>query len=46
MENQKILNLLNERNDSELVTRKWNIINDQSNANYNVVNEIISNTEV
>ena len=46
MENQKILNLLNERNDSELVTRKRNIINDQSNANYNVVNEIISNTEV
>ena len=46
MENQKILNLLNERNDSELVTRKWNIINDQSNANYNVVNEIISNTDV
>ena len=46
MENQKILNLLNERNDSELVTRKWNIINDQSNASYNVVNEIISNTEV
>ena len=46
MENQKILNLLNERNDSELVTRKWNIINDQLNANYNVVNEIISNTEV
>ena len=46
MGNQKILNLLNERNDSELVTRKWNIINDQSNASYNVVNEIISNTEV
>ena len=33
MEHQKILNLLNEANDSKFVTRKWNIVNDQSNAN-------------
>ena len=31
MEPQKILNLLNEVNDSKFVTRKWNIFNDQSN---------------
>ena len=36
MDHQKILNLLNEANDSEFVTRLWNIVNDQSNANYNV----------
>ena len=36
MEHQKILNLLNEPNDSKFVTRKWNIVNDQSNANYDV----------
>ena len=46
MEHQKILNLLNEARDSKFVTRKWSIINDQSNANYNVGNEIIYNTEV
>ena len=28
------------------MTRKWNIVNDQSNANYNVGNEIIYDTEV
>ena len=31
---QNILNLLNESNDSKLVTRKWNIAIDQSNADY------------
>ena len=46
MEHQKILNLLNEANDSKFVTRKWNVANDQSNANYDVGNEIIYNTEV
>ena len=46
MEHQKILELLNEANDSKFVTRKWNIINDQSNANYDVGNEIICNSEV
>ena len=40
MEHQKILNLLNEASDSKFVTRKWNIVNDQSNANYDVENEI------
>ena len=33
-EHQKILRLLNEPNDSKFVTRKWNIVNVQSNANY------------
>ena len=46
MEQQKTLNLLNEANDSKFVTRKWNIVNDQSYANYEVGNEIIYNTEV
>ena len=40
MEHQKILNLLNEASDSKFVTRKWNIVNDHSNANYDVENEI------
>ena len=31
---------------SKFVTRKWNILNDQSNANYDVGNEIIYNAEV
>ena len=38
MERQKILNLLNEPNDSKFVTRKWNIVSDQSNSNYDVGN--------
>ena len=46
MEHQKILNLLNEANDFKFVKRKWNIVNDHSNANYGVGNEIIYNTEV
>ena len=29
MEHQKVLNSLNEANDSKLVTRKWNIVHDQ-----------------
>ena len=32
MEHQKILNLLNEENDSKFVTKNWNIVNDNSNA--------------
>ena len=36
MEHQKALNLLNEANDSRFMTRKWNIVNDQSNANYDI----------
>ena len=43
---KKVLNLLNEARDSKFVTRKWNIVDDQSNANYDVENEIIYNTEV
>ena len=35
----KILNLLNDANDSKFVTRKWNIVNDYSNSNYDAVNE-------
>ena len=46
MEHQKILNFLNKASDSKVLTRKWNIVNDQSNANYNVRNKIIYNTEV
>ena len=34
MEHQNILNLLNEAKDSKFMTRKWNIVNDNSNANY------------
>ena len=39
MEHQKILNLLNEANNSNFVTREWNIVNGKGN-------EIIYNTEV
>ena len=38
--------LRNEANDSKFVTRKQNIVNDNSNSNYGVRNEIIYNTEV
>ena len=38
MEHQKILNLLNNANDSKFVTRNWIIVNDQSNASYSVGN--------
>ena len=44
MEHQKILNLLNEANDPKFVTKKWNIVNDNSKANYNAGNEITYNT--
>ena len=40
------MNLLNEASDSIFVTRKWNIINDQSNTNFDVGNEIIYNINV
>ena len=30
MQHQKLLNLLNEANDSKLVTKKWNTVNDNS----------------
>ena len=34
MESPKILHLLNEASDSKFVTRKWNFVDNQSNANY------------
>ena len=46
MEHQKILNLLNEADDSKFVTRKWKIVNDSSKTNYDVESEIIYNTKV
>ena len=46
MELQKILNFLNESNDSKILIIKWNIVNDQSNANYDIGSEIIYDTEV
>ena len=44
MESQKILNLLNEASDSSF--DKWDIDNDQSNANYDVENKVTQNIEV
>ena len=46
MERQKILNLLNDASDFRFLTRKWKIINDQSDANYAAQNEIIFSTYV
>ena len=46
MGHQKILNLLNDANDSKFVTRKWNIVNGNSNSNYAAANEISYNTEI
>ena len=46
MDRQKILNLLNEANASKSVTRKRNIINDNSKVNYEGGNEITYQTEV
>ena len=46
MEHQKTINLLNEASNSKFITRKWNIVNDQSNANYSIGNEIIYSTGV
>ena len=42
MEHQ-ILNLLNETNNSKFLTRKLNIVNDQSESNYGAGNDIICN---
>ena len=46
MEHQKILHLLNDANDYKFVTRKWNIVSDNLNANYGIGNEIIYHAEV
>ena len=37
---------MNEANDPKFVTRKWNIVNDNSKSNYDVTNEITYNTEI
>ena len=42
----QILDLLNKTSDSRFVTKKLNIVNDQSSANFNVGTKIIYNTEV
>ena len=39
------MNLLNEPNHSKFVTRKWNIDNDQRNANYDEGKEVFCNIE-
>ena len=46
MQHQKILNLLNKANDSKFVIKKWNLVNENSKANYGVAGEIIYNTEI
>ena len=46
MEHQKLLNLLNDASNFRFAKIKRNIVNDQLNANYNVGNKIICNTEV
>ena len=46
MEQQKILNLLNEAGDCKFVTRKWNIVNNNSKSNYDTTNETNYNTEI
>ena len=40
MEHQRILS------NTKFRTRKWNIVNNQSNANYDIGNKIIYKTEV
>ena len=44
MKHQKILNLLKEAIDSKFVTKNWNIVNYQSNANHNIENKVIYRT--
>ena len=39
MEHEEILDLLNGVSDFKFLTRKWNIVIGQSNANYNAGNE-------
>ena len=46
MGQEKTLNSLNKATDFKFGTSKWNIVNDQSDANYDVGNKIIYNTEV
>ena len=46
MKQKKKINLLNKSTDSKFVKKELNIVNDQSNANYDVGNLIIHNTEI
>ena len=46
MQHHKILNLLNEASDSKFLSRKWNVVADNSKANHAVGDNIIYNTEV
>ena len=46
IEQQQKLILLNETNDSKFVTRKWNIVNNNSKSNYDEENEISYITEI
>ena len=41
-----MLTSLNEASDSKFVTKKWNVVNDQSNRNFDAEYEIFYNTEV
>ena len=41
MESQEIFSLLNKTSNFKFVTRKSNIVNNQSNANYSVRSDII-----
>ena len=46
MEHQKIWNLLNEEYNTKLITRKWNVVNDNSKTNYDATNENTYNTDI
>ena len=46
MEHQKVLNLLNETNDSKIIARKWNIVNYNSKSNYDLTNKITYNADI
>ena len=46
MEHQEILNLLKEARGFKFVTRKWNVVKDQTNKNYDFGNQNIYNTEI
>ena len=46
MQYQKILNLLNDANDSKFVTRKWKIVHDNAKTHYDAADEITCKTEV
>ena len=42
MGHEKVLNLLNEASDSKFMTRRWNMVNDQSKKTYDVGNVVVS----